>query len=309
MDRPVPQLPPDFDPHVYLAHNPDLTHLDDAAIRHHFHRYGATEGRACNAIDGRVAFERLVPTDRPLLEIGPFCWPSFRRPRHQVHYLDVRPAEELRAIALELTDEADPQVPPIDYVWTGQPYSELVGSKEDGPAAFSAVFSAHNIEHQPCLVSHLADLHSILEPGGQVFLVIPDACYSFDHFLSLSSIGDVLEAHMTRRRRHSPRNVLEHRLLLTHNDPVRHWQGDHGADPHHRPLGDYWHGLLARTQAELRQHALYIDAHAWRFRPQTFRSIMRTLFDAGLTRLRVQRVYPTRHNQAEFFAVLGEDPA
>lgn len=309
MNHSSAELPPDFDISAYLTHNPDVGHLGPDALVNHYQRFGLPEGRTCNAILDRVAFERLVPTDRPLLEIGPFCWPSFRRDRHQVRYLDVRHAEELRAIALELTNEADPQVPPIDYVWSGQPYAELIAATPGGPTTFAAIFSAHNIEHQPCLVSHLSDLESVLQPGGRVFLVIPDACYSFDHFLALSTIGDVIDAHLAGRRRHNPRNVLDHLLLLTHNDPVRHWAGDHGADPQHQPLDSYRRGVMQRALADLRSHARYIDAHAWRFQPPTFRAIMQTLFDIGLTRLRVQRLYPTRRNHAEFFAVLGEDEA
>ena len=99
---------------------------------------------------------QAVPSDRSLLEIGPFCTPAFRAPVHRVAYMDAFTTEQLREQARGMA-WADPAlVPEIDFVWNGEKYRELIGRE------FDFVFSSHNIEHQPCLVTHLAEVASVM---------------------------------------------------------------------------------------------------------------------------------------------------
>ena len=93
-----------------------------------------------------------------------------------------------------------------------------------------AVFSSHCIEHQPDLVRHLQEVANLLEPDGAYFLLIPNKLYCFDHFIAETSVADVMLAHHLGHRVHTLASVIEHRALTTHNDPSRHWLGDH-ADP------------------------------------------------------------------------------
>ena len=51
----------------------------------------------------------------------------------------------------------------------------------------------------------------------------------------------------------------------------------------------------------------YIDCHAWRMTPESFREIVETLYQLGKSPLRPLRVYDTARGQNEFFAVLGRD--
>jgi hypothetical protein len=48
----------------------------------------------------------------------------------------------------------------------------------------------------------------------------------------------------------------------------------------------------------------YIDVHSWTFTPSSFFHIMNALYDLGMTRLKPVEIYPTLHNELEFFAVL-----
>ena len=45
-----------------------------------------------------------------------------------------------------------------------------------------------------------------------------------------STITDVVAAHLHRRTSHTAESLVESRLLMTQNDPIEHWLGNHG-DP------------------------------------------------------------------------------
>jgi len=303
--RPEPaELPPSFDWLVYARHprNGDLHGFDEADATHHYSTYGCDEGRICGAIDGRGAFLDLIPRGAALLEIGPFCTPCFTPRTHRVRYLDAFPTEQLRLIVGELSWGRPDLVPEIDYVWRGGPYAELIQER------FDAVFSSHNFEHQPCLITHLRDIASVLAPGRRLFLIIPDRRYCFDHYLPESTIADVLDAFIERRSKHSARSILEHRLLLTHNETEAHWNGDHGPDPRRRAPSAEIVRIIADNLRSPSVPETYIDTHAWQFVPESFGLLMRTLKAAGLTPFEVERVYPTLRLSNEFYAVLRLPP-
>ena len=295
-----PSLPPAFDWLVYVNHpaNSDLRQFDAAEARHHYDTFGRNEGRVCGEIDGREAFLDLIPPNTSVLEIGPYCTPLLTRRTHKVRYLDAFPTKELRKRVAEWDWGRPDMVPEIDFVWRGEPYAKLIDVR------FEAVFSSHNIEHQPCLVTHLNDVASVLLPGHRLFLIIPDRRYCFDHYLPNSTIADVLDAFIERRRRHSARSVLEHRLLLTHNEAGAHWNGDHGADPRQRAVDSEIVSRITDSLKTLARRNAYVDTHAWQFVPESFAHIITTLNAAGLTRFEVERIYPTLRFTNEFFAVL-----
>jgi hypothetical protein len=294
------ELPLEYDYEKYVGHpsNQGLRKFNEAEARFHYQAHGRAEGRVCSAIDGRRAFLALVPPDRALLEIGPFCTPAFRAPAHRVSYLDAFSTDELRELARGMA-WADPAlVPEIDFVWKGQSYRELIGRE------FDLVFSSHNIEHQPCLVTHLIEVASVMQPGGWFMLAIPDKRYCFDHFLPESTIADVLDAFLSGRRDHAPRSLVQGRMMHTHNDARRHWQGDHGEDPLRRAADDGLAASVRQLVSEFHARTGYLDAHAWQFTPASFRHLMQVLARAGLVSLTVERVYETLGGSNEFYAVL-----
>ncbi len=83
------------------------------------------------------------------------------------------------------------------------------------------VFSSHNIEHQPCLITHLAEVASLMRTGGWFLLAIPDKRYCFDHLLPESTITDVLEPFLSGRRDHAVRSLVQGRMMHTHNEAGR----------------------------------------------------------------------------------------
>lgn len=302
--RGATEIPPGYDHAKYIGHpsNQDLKLFNEAEAWSHYQDYGRREGRVCSAIDGRAAFLRLVSPDRSLLEIGPSCAPAFRRPSHQVWYLDAFSTDELKDLTRSMLWGDPALVPDIDFVWKGRPYCDLMGRE------FDTVFSSHNVEHQPCLVTHLLDVESILRQDGRLLLVVPDKRFCFDYFLSESTIAEVLDAFLTGRKKHSVKSLLQGRLLHAHNDASRHWLGDHGDDPRWRTVDRGLIDGVRHVDVQYRSGTGYLDAHAWQFTPATFRYIIQALEHVELVSLHVEQVYETMYGSNEFFAVLSRKP-
>ncbi|MCG6859306.1 MAG: class I SAM-dependent methyltransferase [Salaquimonas sp.] len=284
-------LPDEFDATFYRDLHVDLAYLNESELRAHYYSFGRQEGRASSAPSLKENFLKLVPRDRPVLEVGPFTTPAIEG--DNVRYFEVLDRDALirRAQIFGLPDD---NVPEIHYM---DPNGDLSAV----PDKFSAVVSSHCIEHQPDLVHHLQQVSALLEPGGYYFLVIPDKRYCFDHFLAESTIAKVVAAHRAGQRTHRLESVLEHRALTTHNDPVRHWAGDHADE-------NYWQSIAVRVLAAMTEfdnaRGSYVDVHAWQFTPNSFKRIITCLADIGLGRFLPERVYATPNPRLEFTAVL-----
>jgi hypothetical protein len=163
------------------------------------------------------------------------------------------------------------------------------------------VVSSHCIEHQPDLIRHLQDVELLLEPNGLAVFLIPDKRYCFDHFLSASSIADVLTAYHRNALVHDIGSVIEHWALTTHNDSARHWRGDHG-----RPvIEDAGLEPVRRAMDTFdRNPNAYVDVHAWQFTPSSFAAIVRQLKELGLVNLEIAELHHTLRDSNEFIAVL-----
>lgn len=288
----IPDLPAEVEPEFYRRANPDLRHLDDLGALKHYRHYGAAEGRLASPASTRSGLVSLVPETADVLEVGPFCRPAIAG--ENVDYFDVLTTEELRVRARSL--ELEPSgVPEITY-------ASPTGDLSIVDRQYDVVLSCHTIEHQPDLVRHLNDVAAILSPGGVYMAVVPDCRYCIDHHLARTSVADVLDAFYERRKAHSLKSVIEHLALVSHNDPVRHWRGDHGVQ------GKDVQAIRAAVGHWEATEDGYLDVHAWHFTPEIFREICDLLHDLELTVLRPFRVYGTVRDSYEFCAVLRTEP-
>jgi hypothetical protein len=291
-------LPPAFDCSIYKTKNPAVARKDDLSATAHYYSVGERAGLVCNSIHGRGQFLKLVPPRGQILEIGPYIGPAFRRPQHNVLYLDVFSTDELKKKAVETGKNPD-SIPEIDFVWSGEKYADIIKTK------FQSIFSAHNIEHQPDLITHLRELTEILLPDGLIYLAVPDRRYCFDHFLPDTNFSEVFGAYIEKRKRHYASNVIEHRLLTTHNDTARHWKGDHGDRPLYQTTTPNFFSRLTSIVSHMNENPeAYFDTHAWQFTPSSFRSIIEIITDGAFAPLKIERIYPTIFNSNEFYAVL-----
>lgn len=240
----------------------------------------------------RALFIDSIPKELSLLEIGPFYTPLCKG--KNVKYLDILDHAALINRARKLDNEINvEQIPYIDYV---SPTGDLSVTRE----IFDAVFSSHVIEHQLDFIGHLQQINEILKQDGKYYLIIPDKRYCFDHFNPLSTIADIINAHIEKRNKHSLKSVIEHRII-THNNPVEHWNGQHG-------VVDDLSSKIKNAIIEYNTHE-YIDVHAWCFTPESFSQIIDLLNQLGYIDLAITRLHPTPVYGIEFYCVLEKNNA
>jgi SAM-dependent methyltransferase len=284
--------PTEFDVSLYRDSNPDLRRLSDAELVSHFQSFGLLEGRQACSVGGRGDLAALIEPHDDVLEIGPFTTPLVHSKR--VKYFDILDREQLLDRARRIGYPIGSN-PVIDFV-------SPVGDLSIVAGTFDVVVSSHVIEHQPDLIRHLQDVARLLQPCGHYLMVIPDKRYCFDHFIPESTIARIIAAHLESRITHAVVSIVEHTVMLTHNDSQRHWVGDHG-QPRWRDSKD-WVMKGIREADEAMQRQQFVDVHAWQFTPHTFRATLGLLADVGLSPFAVEAVYPTLRGSPEFCAIL-----
>lgn len=290
-------FPSRFDPEVYRKKNLDIKILNDKKLELHYNEFGLEEGRIAGPISSR---KQLVDCITKLnfgscLEIGPFDCPILVG--KNVKYFDVLSQEELvqRAKRIGRIDNLQ-NIPVIDFV-SKEGRIDAINQK------FDLILSCHAIEHQLDFIQHLKDVSYLLNENGYYIVICPDKRYCFDHFIPETSIADLIAAHTNPLQSHSIKSVIEHRALTCHNDPARHWAGDHG---HFKIDVERVKGAIEEYQ-KAKVDKQYIDVHSLQFTPKSFQDNMEILYSMNFTDLVVEEIYPTIKNALEFFAVLKKN--
>lgn len=281
----------EFDPQFYRSGNPELAAYSDSALARHFVKYGQREGRLGSRRASKKNFIELVAAEESVLEIGPFTNPTIMG--ENVKYFDLCDSAELarRAAAVGCVQGLTPD---IHYVSSEGDLS-VVTEK------FSCVFSSHCIEHQPDLIRHLNQVENLLDRSGKYYLIVPDKRYCFDCVFDETTLDEIEQAHKEKRMRHSVQAIIEHRAYVSHNDPLRHWVGDHW-DADYESKRER---LIRAAEKELAAaNGAYIDVHAWRFTPCSLLHILESLYDLNDTRMKPISVFNTPLGHLDFCAIL-----
>lgn len=233
------------------------------------------------------------------LEIGPSHGPlASKKAGYRVHVLDhldqAQLKEKYRPHGVPIEN-----IEPVDFVWDGRPYAELVGKT----AVYDWIIASHVIEHTLDLVSFLNDCQSILKPQSVLSLVVPDMRYCFDHFRARSSLAQVIDAAVAKPTFRSPGTAAEFILNAVSKGGriawARDWEGEFSLQC----------GMeQARgTVSQMRNQRSYEDFHQWCFTPTSFRLLLRDLFDLGFIELKELSFHSTLG--CEFFVTLAQHGA
>jgi predicted SAM-dependent methyltransferase len=176
----------------------------------------------------------------------------------------------------------------VDGVWTGGSLADAV--PRDLHGTFDAFIASHVIEHTTDFIDFLDTAAALLKDTGVVILAVPDKRFCFDYFRPLTTTGDVLEAHLARRSRHTRRNLFDYHAYVVRNAGSGAWGQSTVQDL------EFFHSF---TEAEhmLRKagedaQAPYIDSHAWQFTPSSFELLLLELARLGETDWQVAHITP-----------------
>jgi SAM-dependent methyltransferase len=200
--------------------------------------------------------------------------------------------------------EADPtvdtsRIEEVDFVSNGRSMLDVIGQEQ----RYDYIVASHVIEHTPNMLGFMNECDRLLKPNGNLVLAVPDKRYCFDILRPLSSTGDILDAFVEKRTRHTPGKVFDLPANLCDRNGVSGWY--HGAP------GDLALRYDLRHAKELFENAQttsdYLDTHAWMYTPSSFRLILGDLNEMNLLELREDKFRDTYG--FEFFVTLSRKGA
>lgn len=232
------------------------------------------------------------------LEIGPSYSPLLPKSSgRRVETVDHLSRDELvlKYRGWDLPEEKIAAIEDVDHVWSGGSLLEAIPDH----GAYDYVIASHLLEHTVDLVGFLADCAGLLAPGGRLALVLPDKRYSFDLFRPLTTLGDVVDAHVAPTRFHPPGAMVDHQAYACTLAGSVAWGHGQQGDP--ALQFDDLAGV-EEAVADGRAQEAYRDVHRWVFTPASFRLLLDDLAQLGYHRFRVVEEHGTEG--FEFFVTL-----
>jgi len=287
------QFPSEYDHEIYLNAHPDLQSagFDAEGLYQHYVRHGKNEGRKANSVTSREEFATMIPDGVEILEILPGFAPLCSGPN--VNYFEVNTKEELINRAETLNVDTS-KIADVQYY---QPNGDLTAINRE----FDFVVSSHVLNRQPDPIKHLQQIENILTDKGYLMMVLPDKRYTYDQIYPETTLTSVLVRHMERRKTPTSEDYLAGSIMRTHTEADNHWKGDHG-----QPYPDLNERLSTLKTVDnwningLPDREITTNT----FTPDSFRTLVQMLKDAGFIKMDVTRIYPTTFNKQEFYVIL-----
>ena len=189
------------------------------------------------------------------------------------------------------------RIRPVDYVWGGERYRDLVGETR-----FDWIVASHVVEHVPDLVGFVNQCAEILTEDGVLTLAVPDRRYTFDFFRPESCLAELVDAHLQGRTMSTPGAVADHFLHLAELNGQGTWDAEHQGLPTLLIPPEH-----AAEKFRKSQGGAYQDVHAWTFTPSSFRLAIEDLHVLGLLELKERSFHPSIG--CEFFVQLSRTGA
>lgn len=206
------------------------------------------------------------------LEIGPSYGPiAAGAPGLQVRTLDhldqAGLVEKYGALGVDTS-----RIQPVDYVWSGQRYADLVGADR-----FDWIVASHVIEHVPDLVGFVEQCAEILVDDGILSLVVPDKRFVFDFYRPATSLSSLVDASLRAAQAPSPGRAADFVLNFARLNGLDIWPKNEAGQPRLENDASAARDLLERVAG-----GEYADIHNWVFTPNSFRLAILDLGQLGL---------------------------
>lgn len=231
------------------------------------------------------------------LEIGPSHNPLLPKSEgYRVETLDHMPAEELQLKYAGIPGIDVSKIEPVDYITDGGSISSLINKE----SAFDFVVGSHVVEHMTNLLGFLLDCEHLLKDTGDLVLAVPDKRFVFDALRPIATTGDVLQANLEGRRRHTPGKLFDEVAYNVLRGGLSGWSPHDSGEISFAATLDSARRIFDSAVQTGASH----DIHAWQFTPSSFRLIIRDLHEIQAIHLQEKKFLAT--GGGEFYIVLSK---
>jgi SAM-dependent methyltransferase len=230
------------------------------------------------------------------LEIGALCRPFTSRSDGEVIYVDHASTEALKEKYKNDPDVDLDALVHVDAVWGENTLQEAIGGK-----TVDYVVASHVIEHVPDLIGWIGELRSVLNPSGEVRLIVPDKRFTFDYLRNETRIDSVLYCNLVRARIPQPHVLIDYCMHVAKVDQREAW--DRVLDP---DLVERHHGIETAigVARDIIDNGAYHDAHCWVFTPKSFARLFREMAELDLIDFACVGFNDTERYDMEFFVAM-----
>ena len=234
------------------------------------------------------------------LEVGPLASPRVSKDEGPIRYLDHASTADLKqkyatnpVMRSRLREIVD-----VDYVMAE---NKTIAEAVAMDAPFDYVIASHVIEPIPDPVGWMAEVASVLRPGGILSLVIPDKRYSFDINRSLTDISDLVDANLRSLRQPSYRQAYDFyaRAIAGMVDTESVWAGVDYSTTLPQDLDNPDVAALEACR-RMKTSDEFVDVHCHVFTPDSFLDLFALLARLDLVDFEVASFFPTEIGSLEF---------
>jgi hypothetical protein len=257
-------------------------------------------------------FSSYIDKDEFGMEIGPSYRPTFSKREGWNslvldHLNQVDLVEKYRNYGVE--EKMLNQIEEVDFVWNGEPYSEVLRNFE---SKLKWVTAAHVIEHSNDLITFFTEISEVLDDGGFLFLAVPDKKATFDFYRPNTTIGDIVACHLNPNlydvKAHLDEEYfkckLDEAIAWNRETSIRAINASNFPKPTF-PVRNTIELVMSYLSSGDAQGGEYRDAHRWVFTPQSLCDVIRFLDNAGIVSFRIVEV--STPSYYEFLVVLQKN--
>ncbi|KAF0206972.1 MAG: type 11 methyltransferase [Methylocystaceae bacterium] len=183
----------------------------------------------------------------------------------------------------------------VDYVSDGRRITDIIGASQK----YDYIVASHVIEHIPDVIGFLQDCEAVLKADGVLVLAVPDKRFCFDVLRPVSTVGQIIQAHLDKRTHHTPGQIFDHVLMVATREGKIVWST---SDTDLIGLM-YPKEMAAEALQWAAESAGYNDAHAWQYTPSSFRMLVEMVSELGYVSLKEAQFIET--GGFEFFISLS----
>jgi hypothetical protein len=222
------------------------------------------------------------------LEIGPLANPIVARSDGDVVYVDQADTLSLRRTYADNETIDASRIVEVDAVWGQRTLAECLAGR-----TVDYAMASHVAEHVPDLVTWLAEVRSVLGPGGQLRLALRQE----------TRLTDLVTAWILRARRPQVRDVLDFRMYTASGvDGGSVYAA--GADVSHVTPDHSFLVAVQSAQAARDQPERYFDVHCLVAHAGSFAGLMAQLAERDLLQMACARMIDTAPPLFEFYAFM-----